>query len=89
MAHRIQEARKAAGFASKSAFARALKIEGVSDAAMQVNVSRWESNVEPNSTALAELARALGCSIDWLVTGEGQAPAPRAAIEEETPSAAE
>lgn len=89
MAHRLQEARKAAGFASKSAFARALRIEGVSEAAMQVNVSRWESNVEPNTTALAELARVLGCSIDWIVTGEGQGPTPKPALDADTPTAAE
>ena len=39
------------------------------------NVSSWESgNALPGALALKSIRENLGCSIDWLLTGEGSAP---------------
>jgi transcriptional regulator with XRE-family HTH domain len=82
MAVRLQEARVAAGFEKQAALARALCAEGESLATVQTNVSRWERGTPPTAAALAALSRVLGCSIDWLVTGEGSPPVARVVPEE-------
>ena len=63
---RIAIARQARGF-KQHEFARALNVH-------DSQISRWERGLTPRLDALRSIASLTGCSIDWLVTGDGKGP---------------
>jgi transcriptional regulator with XRE-family HTH domain len=67
---RIRSARKAAGYRSQTRLAGALGVD-IS------TVSHWElrGRLPEDADMLAKLARTIGVSIDWLITGESTAVA--------------
>ncbi|MFQ2499061.1 LexA family protein [Aeromonas caviae] len=65
---RIKQTRKRLGYSQEILGSRV----GVS----RVSISQWERGENtPNGRYLNELAAALGVTVDWLLTGEGDAPA--------------
>jgi transcriptional regulator with XRE-family HTH domain len=65
---RIRAGREACGYQSAADLAKAAGTH-------RVNVLRWEAGtVTPGGAALMKLANALGCSVDWLLTGKGDPP---------------
>jgi len=65
LGQRIADAR---GAKSKAELARAVGVD-------TKTVYRWEHDkAEPGSSQIDPLARALGVSIIWLLTGEGEGP---------------
>lgn len=66
---RIRMARRVAGLLQEQLAEKA----GID----QATVSRWEhrDEVPDRAGSLLAIARALGVSVDWLLTGEGQGPA--------------
>ncbi len=65
---RIKQTRKRLGYSQEILGSRV----GVS----RVSISQWERGENtPNGRYLIELAAALGVTVDWLLTGEGDAPA--------------
>lgn len=68
ISERIFSRRSALGL-SKAALGKAIGITGVS-------VGKWESGLnQPKGRYLNDLAAALGVTVDWLLTGEGEATA--------------
>uniref|UniRef100_UPI00051B1D96 helix-turn-helix domain-containing protein n=1 Tax=Aeromonas aquatica TaxID=558964 RepID=UPI00051B1D96 len=64
---RIKQTRKRLGYSQEILGSRV----GVS----RVSISQWERGENtPNGRYLNELAAALGVTVDWLLTGEGDAP---------------
>lgn len=65
---RIVKARLAAGFTTRASLARKIGVEARS-------LYRLEKGLNaPSATVSAALARELGVSTDWLLTGEGRGP---------------
>jgi transcriptional regulator with XRE-family HTH domain len=70
---RLRAARRARGLTQMQVVA-ATGIE-------QATISKYEQGEidEPSAPKIAVLARALGVSMEWIVTGEGEGPVPVAA----------
>lgn len=72
---RIREARKALDI-SQAELARRVRRPGAEKPVDASTIKRWELGYTSLDAAyLAPLASALGCSTDWLITGEGAGPA--------------
>jgi phage repressor protein C with HTH and peptisase S24 domain len=65
--HRLREIREKV-FPGRGGSARLARAAGMTTGI----VSSYERNVIPGADKLAVLARALGCSADWLLRGEGE-----------------